>query len=550
MRTLLVPLVPLLTFACTSNNPLPSPSDAGTLSDAAPVADAGPCPTAVAPGAGIVFTGTGPVQCVEAGAAWKFLGLPFAAPPVGALRWKAPAPAACQPALRLADHFASQCPQLDANDAFAGAEDCLYLNVWTPKAAPPQGGRPVMFFIHGGGHTQGAASVEVTAGVPLYDGQRYAEQYGAVVVTINYRLGVLGWLAHPALAAESKDGLEGNYGTLDQIAALQWVQRNIAGFGGDPKRVMIFGESAGGVAVCALLATPLAKGLFSTALIESGGCVALAKARAEELGAKVAQGAKCDAAPDVPACLRALSAEAAVRAFPVKVDVAGIAAYQYDSVIDGYVHAEAPLPLIARGAHNHAPLVVGVNAEETSRTAPAITSEAQYQLIVLGLVGGNQPLANAILAEYPAANYPTPRAAYVALSTDAKFICPARAIARAAAAGQTEPVYRYLFAQAVDGSPALKPFGAYHALELLWVFHVLNVAGYVPSMGELALSDLMQAYWSRFAALGDPNDAKGGAPVWPRYEAKTDPYLKLKADATSAEAGLRTAKCDFWDQLR
>ena len=218
-----------------------------------------------------VMLDTGAVQGVDRDSVSAFLGVPYAAPPVGPLRWRAPRPAAPWTSVRKADHFGDACPQVKimrAAWAQVGptSEDCLFLNVWRPD----QGGAaplPVMVFIHGGAFTLGAA------GVPLYDGANLARR-GAVIVTLNYRLGRLGFFAHPALTAEDPGGLLGNYGLMDQIAALQWVQRNIARFGGDPRNVTLFGESAGAGSVQVLMASPLADGLFAKAISESGAGLA------------------------------------------------------------------------------------------------------------------------------------------------------------------------------------------------------------------------------------------------------------------------------------
>lgn len=503
------------------------------------------CPSTVTPKPGTVLSDRGAVSGVLRGATWAYLGIPYAAPPVGPLRFRPPTKHACWSDDRAAKAFGERCPQLDDQGAVIGKEDCLTLNVWAP-ATPPPSPLPVMFFVHGGGNIQGASSQAAGDGKTfLYDGQALSEKAGTVVVTINYRLGTLAWLAHPALAKESAKASAGNYGTLDQIAALEWVQRNIARFGGDPKRVLLFGESAGAVNTCLLVTTPLAKGLFSAALMQSGGCVAKPRLDAEAFAQKFAAAASCDKAADVPACLRALPFETVVKTLPDTIDLAGKQG-NLQPVVDGWIQPDDPLKTLAAGKHNPVPFVVGANQDETGLAVGAMT-EAQYKAAVYA-AAGNVALGDQILAQYPVVEYGSPRKAYVALTSDAKFICTARKVARAAAAGQPSvPVYRYHFSHAIqNGGVLLKEAGAFHGLELTFVFLKLGVSGYTPTTGELALADAIVGYWSRHAAKGDPNGA--GAVAWPPYVAATDPYLALDETIT-AGVGVRTKQCDFWDSL-
>jgi para-nitrobenzyl esterase len=435
------------------------------------------------------------------------------------------------------------CPQSDSTGTapVTGDEDCLQLNVWTPEdaGATPL---PVLFWIHGGGFTGGSA-VEQQAGVALYDGQALAEKTHAVVVTTNYRVGVLGFLAHPALAGEADDGATGNYGLLDQIAALRFVQRNVRAFGGDPAHVTIAGESAGGESVCLLVASKLTSGLFQGAIMESGGCKANTLADAETYGAKVVQAAHCDTASDVPACLRAVPATDMVNALPVTIDVAGITG-PYGGVIDQSFLAGAPSAVITSGAHQHVPMIVGSNSDETSRTVPIQqdATEAAYEAAVKALFGA---LAPAVLTHYPASNYASPWAAYVAVTSDAKFTCGARRIIRALRKGQTEPVFRYFFTHGLASAPRNQALGAWHGIDVLFVFDHLALAGYVPSAGEQTLSDSIGAYWSSFAASATPSAAS--SPTWPPSD-DADAYLEL-ATPSQLGAGVRTEQCNFWDTL-
>jgi len=492
----------------------------------------------------LAVTESGLVRGVRSGDTFAFRGIPFAASPVGALRWRPPASLQPWSGVRDAAAFGPRCPQLDAADNVAGDEDCLTLNVWTPADYSPASGLPVLVFIHGGGHVQGAASEQASDGTYLYDGARLATGARAVVVTLQYRLGALGFVAIPALGGESPSGVAANFGLLDVIAALQWVSRNVASFGGDPTRVLAFGESAGAVETCMLVASPLATGLFSAALMESGACVASPRSVAEAFGDGFVTAAGCTDAADVPACLRGLPLAAVVQAVPAHASVAGRGS-GFQPAVDGLVLPDLPESLLAAGRHNRVPLVVGANSDETGRDAPMLASEAEYRAAVLALVGGIQALADAVVQRYPVAEYGTPRKAYVALTSDAKFICTARRAARAAASGGSR-VWRYFFTHALDnGGAVLHSLGATHGLELAFVFDHLDIAGYTPSAGERALATGIVASWGRLAANGDP---AGPGASWPPYDTARDPFQQLE-DPLAAGEGVRTAQCDFWDSL-
>ena len=498
--------------------------DDGAQADAPPGDGDAACLAGSGPVGEVVATTSGRVRGAQAGATWAWKGGPYAAPPVGELRLRPPAPPACAATELDARTLAPACPQLDANDAYLGDEDCLYLNVWAPAAASASP-RPVMFWIHGGGNAVGTASD------PIYDGRRLAEAGDVVVVTINYRLGQLGFLADASLAAA--DGAVGNYGTLDQIAALRWVHDNIAAFGGDPGNVMVFGESAGGRNTCTLLAAPAAAGLFHRALVQSGACKFLdSKTDAQTTADAVATALGCTG--DRAACFRAATAEQLTRANAQPVGA--LAAGTYGSVIDGVTLVEQPEAAIAAGRHHHMPFAIGANADETAREAPLNLTQAQYENLVRAQYGA---LGNAVLAQYPAASYPTPRAAYVRVTTDSRFVCPSREIAAHADAGQTEPVYRYFFRYAPTA------LGAPHGIDVPFVFGTFDailVGGtpYQPTANDLALAAAVQGYWSRFARTGDP----AGTPAWPVYDA-SDTALVLD-DPLATEAAIRDADCDFW----
>jgi para-nitrobenzyl esterase len=490
----------------------------GDSGDSQPDASARCMPMPGAP-AETVMTTSGLVRGALAGTTLSYKRVPFAAPPIGELRYAPPQPAACAEGEIDATALGPACPQLD-DGTYVGDEDCLQLNIWAPATAAAP--RPVMVWIHGGGNSIGSAVY------PIYDGLRLAEAGDVIVVSVNYRLGQLGFLALGG------DGA-GVYGLLDQIAALAWVRDNIAAFGGDPANVTIFGESAGARNVCSLVASPASRGLFHRALMASGSCRALpTRTAAEAVAMDVAATVGC-AAGDV-ACFRALSAETIIRANAS--DISGLSSGAYQPMIDGVVQTAQPDDVIAAGGHAHVPFVVGANADETANSAPAITSEAQYEALVRAQLP--MAIADMALAQYPASSYPTPRAAYVRLTTDARFVCPSREIARAALKGQGESVYRYFF----QYKPT--PLGTVHGLDVPFVFGTFdaietpNGSTYTPTATDLALSTTFQGYWTRFARTGDP----GGTPPWPTY-AVADPTLVLDV-TTSTTNGIRAADCNFW----
>ena len=398
---------------------------------------------------GLAQTSCGNYQGNDRGTSWSFLGIRYAAPPSGARRWHSPQAPACPSGTVAAAAYAPACPQLDRDSGRPeGEEDCLAVNVFAPKSAFPAGRKPVMVFIHGGGNSAGSARQEVVPGRLLYDGAALAEASGNIVVTLQYRIGALGWLVHPALDAEAPDARSGNYGLEDLVAALEWVRRDIASFGGNPERVMIFGESAGGLNVCALLATPGAAALFTSAAIESGGCVANSRSAALATGATLADNAGCSNAADAAACLRAKTPAELLAALPPDVGLTGSLA-PFQPNVDGSLLPSAPLDAIRSGQHHQVPVVIGTNADETAREVPLNLSEAQYQAL-LTTAFANPAVRAQVAAVYTSESFGSPRRAYVALTSEAKFTCPARTIARALAAAQGAPVFRYYFTEVPD----------------------------------------------------------------------------------------------------
>jgi para-nitrobenzyl esterase len=497
------------------------------------------------PTQGVAATSCGSYQGTDRGGSWSFLGIRYAAAPVGNLRWRSPEAPTCPTTTVAATSYAPACPQLDGTTgAPTGDEDCLALNVFAPKVSFPAGRVPVMVFIHGGGNVSGSTGALVDGTHRLYDGAALAEATGHVVVTLQYRLGPLGWLVLPGLDAEAPDARSGNYGLEDQVAALKWVQRDIGAFGGDAGRVMIFGESAGGLDVCALLASPASAGLYGAALIESGGCVADSRATALATGATLANNAGCSTASDVVACLRSKTPAALLAALPPVVSVAG-AQPPYQPSVDGTLLSDVPLEVIRSGQHNRVPVVIGTNANETGLEVPLTFSDADYQAFLDATI--LDPVVRAqVAALYSVTNFGSARNAYVALTSDAKFTCPARSIARALVATQSEPVFRYFFTEVPDG-PSATLYGAFHGLELLYLFGVMDIRGYTPTAAERSFSTDMQHYWGGFAANGVP--AAGGAPAWNAYDPALDNHLVLDSAALGMANGVNTARCDFWSQL-
>ncbi len=399
-----------------------------------------------------------------------------------------------------------------------------------------------MFFIHGGGNTNGSTSESIGAtGVLLYDGTTLAQRGNVVVVTAQYRIGALGFLTLPVLDAESDAGVSGNYGLLDQQAAMRWVQRNIRAFGGDPSRVLMFGESAGAIDTCTHLAIPSSGGLFQRALVQSGSCRAvLPVATRRTEGETWLGGTGCATSPDVPACLRALTPEQLIHAYPVPVVVgARRPTVSWGPTVDGVLIPRDPSEAMRMGLHHKVPFIMGSNAEETALTMPAISTEAEYRAAVTGLVGAT--LANQVLQLYPVATYGTPRRALIQVTTDGFFTCQVRIGTRAAALGQPGvAVRRYRFDHALQ--PAR---GAFHGLELTYLFQKVSEVVPLAPTNELAIEASMLGAWTRFAATGDPNGV--GVIDWPTLSS-SEPLLVIDPVLSTA-AGHRNTECDFWDSL-
>lgn len=479
-----------------------------------------------------------------------YRGIPYAAAPVGNLRWKAPQPAEMRMGVLDAVTFGSPCAQPRTS---MGSEDCLFLNIWTPKQKETKL-RPVMFFIHGGGNITQSAD-EKSNGNLIYDGQPFQEKGGVILVSINYRLGPLGFLAHPGLTMEDPNRSSGNYGILDQIAALKWVQKNIANFGGDPNNVTIFGESAGGSDVSTLVATPLAAGLFQKAIIESGFPMLVSRflsdsnnsprgISAHDFGLKMATALGCDKASDVVACLRSKTPAELLKAIAPDqtADVTGTTGIPYGANVDGYLLPTTTEQILSKGQQNKVPIMIGTNKNEALgfiRDIP-LETEGQFRFALQVLFG---PELNAVANRYPVSDYGTFRLAADAIVTDKFFFCPTRTAFRALAKSKTQ-TYVYLFSRALESK---KQNGAEHGLELGFVFNTLaKINATPPTADELKLSDTMLQYWSNFAKTGNPNGA--GLPSWPLYKKNGDQTFILDVNTSTAK-GFRKQFCSFFSKL-
>jgi para-nitrobenzyl esterase len=485
-----------------------------------------------------VRTESGLVSGVVTDGVVSYKGIPYAAPPVGDLRWRAPQPAPKWEGVRAADAYGHDCMQepFPSDAAPLGtppAEDCLYLNVWAPeKPASPK--LPVMIWIHGGGFVNGGASPAV------YDGSHFARR-GVVFVSFNHRLGRFGFFAHPALTRENPEGPLGNYGYLDQIAALKWVQENVAGFGGDPGNVTVFGESAGGGSVNTLMVSPLAKGLFQKAIVESGGGRAggimtpRTLKEGEAVGvafAKLAGVAGEDAAS--LAALRKLPAADVVRGLNMMT-----MGQQRDTyagpMIDGKIVAEEPETAFRAGRQAHIPYLLGANSREFG-FMPLPPQAVEGMLARFG------PARDQIVAAYDPEKTGNMGEVGIGLMSDGAMVEPARLMARlASAAGQPTYLYRFSY---VASSIRKDTKGALHATEIPFVFETVRAKyGDATTPEDEAIAAAANAYWVAFARTGDPNG--DGRPKWPAYSAKDDVIMDFALAGPAAKPDPWKARLDL-----
>lgn len=477
-----------------------------------------------------------------------FKGIPYAAPPTGELRWRNPQPAIPHAGTLPANAFGKICPQIGDDGSYLGDEDCLTLNIWSPSTQPSHL-FPVMLYLHGGANQNGS-SADTGLGQDNYDGSAISKLGQVVVVTINYRLGLFGFIAHPSL--DDEQGESGNYGIRDQIAALQWVQRNISGFGGDPSKVMLFGQSAGASDSLILLTLPAAKGLFSRAAFHSGDSGLLSKkSDVEALGDLMIQRLGGDPHGDpkaVAKLIRSKSVTDLLAATGATSYPGGADALWPEPVLDGSLIPDQPLLALKAGKHNAMPLLVSTTSEEMRTAMYVITpnpiaTENDYDQLVSSSFG--TVAAPFILNEYPVASYPTPFDDAVATFSDFIQNSAARNVARAAFQGQSEPIWRFIFDYRYASGP-LATYGAGHWIDTTILFQTFHWTGYTPTAQDMSASNAMIAAWARFAYTGDPGSVSGVA--WPRYDLESDPYLMFGA-ATKSGAGYRAQQCDFWEGL-
>jgi carboxylesterase type B len=509
----------------------------GLLAPTAPTATAA---TGTA-GPPTVHVGQGDLRGVRAGAAEQFLGVPYAAPPVGDLRWRAPRPPAGWSGVRDAGRYGNRCPVLPSgNGPRSETEDCLYLNVYRPAGARAGDRRPVYLWIHGGGLQNGSSD--------QHDGSTIARATGLVVVSINYRLGVFGFLGHPALTAEA--GESGNYGLEDQQAALRWVHRNIGAFGGDPRAVTIGGESAGGWSVCAHLVAPGSRGLFAGAVVQSGNCVSQTQAEVEAVGTTLASTVGC---ADLT-CLRRVPAARLLDAAPPEplLFVRGTRTLPRD-----------PRVAVRRGQFTRVPVIVGATRDEgrTFTQANLGWTREQYVTWLRTTFGAD---ADRVLAHY---SWPATAdrftAAYLtgAIFTDAGLLygiggCAERRLSRDLA--RYVPTYAYEFAHrtgpGLSPEPAGYVWGAGHAAELAYHWPSFdNGTPIAPAFtaAERRLAAEMVRYWGAFVRTG--RAAVPHQVAWPRHDGRYG-VLALRA---GGQSGVLTDtevaaehRCDLWDAVR
>jgi len=465
-----------------------------------------------------------------------FKGIPYAAPPVGDLRWRPPQPPPAWQGVRKAAEFSPSCIQLIVEERKPWtyefmthnqiSEDCLYLNVWTPAKSAAER-LPVFFWIHGGGNVEGSAAV------PIYDGEALARR-GVVVVTINYRLGVFGFLAHPELSAESGRGVSGNYGTLDQIAALRWVHENIAAFGGDPNRIAIAGQSAGSRGVHNLMVSPLARGLFQRAIAQSGSGIvpnnrALRLAATEQQGVKFAESKGARSIKEL-------------RAMPWEKVEAGTrvgSTSSFQPVIDGWVIPDDHNAIFRAGKQNDVPVLTGLTADEQS-------SQPNYGTIPLEEFRKQVEqrfgdLAATFFKLYPFSNQAEAGEAQKASARDQGLVSMYLWAAQRAKTAKTE-AYTYYWTHTMPGPDAAR-YGAFHTSEVPYVFNTLNKSMRPWTEEDRRIAQMLGSYWVNFIATGNPNGA--GLPVWPAFREDAAVTMEI-GDRFAPRPVADKAKIDFF----
>ena len=498
-----------------------------------------------------VTTGSGDVEGLDRGASCEFLGIPFAAPPLGALRWKPPQPAVPWATTLMATATPSGCPSLNAAGTPGGNEDCLKLNVWVRDPFPTQPA-PVIVWLHTG------SFVSASANFASHNGRRLAEETGAIVVAPNYRLGPLGFLVHTALAAEDPaHPVSGNYGLLDQRAALKWVRENIAAFGGDPDNVTLAGTSAGADSVGLHMVSPESAGLFHRAIVESGTPTIRWPSHAESAsqGDDLASALGCGDPATVASCMRDRTFQQVLLALSLSTQqvITPAGRVHWNPVVDGLELPDQPRLLLQSGQFHQVPTIVGFTRDEGAgfipRTFPAGATLAQYEAWVADEFGAVGP---AVLGMYPAADYPLPGDAMARVLADGQFVCEGRRFARYLRDARA-PVFFYSYDYELDDIFLDRVI---HGVESNIIFGNNYVPMQFPNHpltpSDLALHQTMAGYWTRFATNGNPNIDDDTVVHWPAF---TDPvgegrgsnkYIVFDS-IVREDKRLREAACDFWE---
>lgn len=468
----------------------------------------------------------------------QFLAIPFAAPPMGTLRWQPPVAAASWPGVRRADRLPPACPQTTA-DSFD--EDCLYLNVYRPARQSTHAALPVMLWIHGGIFRHGSSAE--------YDPSELARETQTLVVTINYRLGALGFLAHPWLSAESLDGVSGNYGFMDQVAALRWVHHNISAFGGDPARITLAGQSAGGFSVCGHLVSPASRGFFAGAIMQSVFCAADDLADKEVAGQTFAEEVGCGDDTNVMSCLRAL---------PVSELLAANDDYPAGLVAGSSVLPREPRESVHDGDFSHVPILIGNVRDEIRIGVIPLYPLApdSYPFLLATFVPSVAAALPEALAEYPASDFADPAYALSTATSDSSYGgCQIRREAAAFASYTRTFLYEFDDPRApVPRSVTLPPgfeLGSSHSSELSYLFAagpLVQIDAPRRSRAQRRLSREMQRAWGAFVQRGDPSLRRG--PRWPAYEPASDLVMRLEPGGIRATSDYSERhRCAFWDSL-
>ncbi len=484
-----------------------------------------------------------------------YKGIPYVSAPVGELRFARPVEHEPWPETLIANDPKAECLQMPMSLMPAknptGSEDCLYLNIWHPKNAAERA-KAVMVFLHGGSYIYGSKNWD------LYDGANLSRRGDVVVVTINYRLSALGFLVHPAL--KDKDGYSGNYGLWDQLAALKWVKKNIARFGGDPDNVTLFGESAGGISVGLQLVSPESKGLFHKAIIESGPMILFSDTvdKMEKSGTAIAELLGCKDPNTAAECLRSVPAERFIKDVPINInpisDYDPNLKFTYEPCIDGRFIPDVPLKLIVKGLFaTGIPVIIGSNSDEASyftvsmnlKTEEDLVKNFEKNSVILNEMLGIDINPDIVMKVYPLEKYKNPRDAYNAVVRDVAFTCPTDMVAKMISKYQPN-TFLYIFAKPPTKGGMLGDWGAFHGSELAFVYGNFEFMGIkFFSKANAAYAKKVIAYWADFAKTGTPKPE--GLPEWTRFNPQIGNHLLFGEDNISMSENYQKEACDLME---